>query len=100
MLSDLIVRELVPWLLAVGEDLPQHHAEAPHVTLCGEPPVHDALRGHPADGQHRMTAHLHKKRHNSIHEKPTLQDLLKSSKLLNMLTLLLFTVVIIMGDCQ
>jgi len=56
--SDLIVGQLVPRLLAVGEDLPQHHAEAPHVTLCGEPPVHDALWRHPADRQHRMTAHL------------------------------------------
>ena len=56
--SDLVVGELVPGLLAVREDLPQHHAEAPHVTLCGEPPVHDALRGHPADRQHRVTAHL------------------------------------------
>ena len=56
--SDLVVGELVPGLLAVREDLPQHHTEAPHVTLCGEPPVHDALRGHPADRQHRVTAHL------------------------------------------
>lgn len=47
--SDLIVGELVPGLLAVGEDLPQHHSKAPHITLCGEPPVHDALWGHPAN---------------------------------------------------
>lgn len=59
--SDLIVGELVPGLFPVGEDLPQHHAEAPNVALCGEPPVHDALWWHPADWQHCMTAHLQRR---------------------------------------
>lgn len=67
--SDLIVGELVPGLLAIGEDLPQHHSQTPHIALCGESPVHDALWGHPADRQHRMTAHL--QRESSPLQKPT-----------------------------
>lgn len=54
----LCVRELEPWLLAVGEDLPQDDPEAPHVALRREPPVHDALGGHPADGEHGVSSHL------------------------------------------
>jgi len=56
--THLAVGQLVPRLLAVGEDLPEDHAEAPDVALRGELPVHDALRRHPADGQHRASAHL------------------------------------------
>lgn len=75
---DLVVGELVPGLLAVGEDLPQHHAEAPHITLCGEPPIHDALWGHPANGQHRVTTHLQKR--SSFLQQPS-QGQLKGSEL-------------------
>lgn len=56
--ADLCVGELVPGLLAVGEDLPEHHTEAPHVALGGELAVEDALGRHPADGQHRAASHL------------------------------------------
>lgn len=56
--ADLGVGELVPGLLAVGEDLPEHHAEAPHVALGGELAVEDALGRHPADGQHGAAPHL------------------------------------------
>ena len=59
----LIVGQLVPGLLPVGEDLPEHHPQAPHVTLCGELPVHDALWGHPADRQHGVTPHLNTHTH-------------------------------------
>ena len=55
----LVVGELVPRLLAVAEDLPQHDAVAPHVRLDSEGPVQDALWRHPADRQHgRVTSHL------------------------------------------
>lgn len=56
--AHLTVGQLVPGLLAVGEDLPQDHAEAPDVALGGELPVHDALRRHPADRQHGAPTHL------------------------------------------
>lgn len=54
----LCVRELEPWLLSVGEDLPKDHPEAPHVTFRSELPVHDAFRGHPANGKHGVSSHL------------------------------------------
>lgn len=47
--THLTVGQLVPGLFAVGENLPEDHAEAPDVALRGELPVHDALRRHPAD---------------------------------------------------
>ena len=56
--THLTVGQLVPGLFPVGEDLPEDHAEAPDVALRGELPVHDALRRHPADRQHRASAHL------------------------------------------
>lgn len=58
VLQYLIVGQLKPWLLPVGEDLPEDHTKAPHVALCSELPVHDALRGHPTDGQHGVAPHL------------------------------------------
>lgn len=62
ILQHLVIRQLKPWLLAVGEDLPHDDAEAPHVTLCAELPVHDALGWHPANGQHGVTTHLEENR--------------------------------------
>lgn len=62
ILQHLIIGQLKPRLLAVGEDLPQDDAEAPHVTLRAELPVHDALGWHPANGQHGVTAHLEENR--------------------------------------
>lgn len=56
--SYLVVGKLVPGLLAVCEYFPEDHTQTPHITLCGESPVHDALWGHPADGQHGVTTHL------------------------------------------
>ena len=56
--ADLGVGELGPGLLAVGEDLPENHPKAPHVTLRSELPIHDAFRGHPANGEHGMSSHL------------------------------------------
>ena len=61
VLTHLTVGQLVPGLLAVGEDLPEDHAEAPDVALCGELPVHDALWGHPADREHRTSADLRRR---------------------------------------
>lgn len=58
VLQYLIVGQLKPWLLPVGEDLPEDDTETPHVALCGELPIHYALRGHPADGQHGVASHL------------------------------------------
>ena len=52
------VWELEPWLLSVGEDLPENHPKAPHVTLRSELPVHDAFGGHPANREHGMSSHL------------------------------------------
>lgn len=46
----LVVAQLEPGLLPVGEDLPQDDSETPHIALRGELPVHDALRWHPANG--------------------------------------------------
>lgn len=46
----LVVAQLEPRLLPVGEDLPQDDSETPDITLRGELPVHDALRWHPANG--------------------------------------------------
>lgn len=60
--THLTVGQLVPGLFAVGEDLPEDNTEAPDVALRGELPVHDALRGHPADRQHRTSAHLRRER--------------------------------------
>ncbi len=57
-LAYLIICQLKPWLLAVGEDLPEDDAEAPHVTLRRELPVHDAFWWHPANGQHCVSSHL------------------------------------------
>lgn len=62
ILQHLIIRQLKPRLLAVGEDLPHDDAEAPHVTLSTELPVHDAFGWHPANGQHGVTAHLEENR--------------------------------------
>lgn len=45
----LVVTQLKPRLLPIGEDLPQDDSEAPYVAFRGELPVHDALRGHPAN---------------------------------------------------
>lgn len=56
--SYLIVWELVPGLLAIGKDFPEDNTQTPYITLCSEPPVHDALWGHPANGQHSVTTHL------------------------------------------
>lgn len=56
--THLAVRQLVPRLFSIGENLPEDHAEAPDVALRGELPVHDALRGHPADRQHGAPADL------------------------------------------
>lgn len=54
----LVVAKLKPWLFSIGEDLPHNDSETPHVALRGELPVHDALRGHPADRQHSVSSHL------------------------------------------
>lgn len=54
----LIIGELEPRLLAVGENLPQDDAEAPYIALGGEFAVHYAFRRHPANRKHRMTANL------------------------------------------
>lgn len=54
----LCVGELEPWLLPIGKDLPQDNPKAPHITLCGELPVHDAFRRHPADGEHGVSSYL------------------------------------------
>lgn len=54
----LIIGKLKPWLLSIGEDFPKNDSKAPHITLCGELPVHDAFWGHPADRQHGVTSHL------------------------------------------
>lgn len=48
--ADLGIGELVPGLLSVGEDLPEHNPEAPHITLSAELAVKDTLRRHPANG--------------------------------------------------
>lgn len=45
----LVVTQLKPRLLPIGKDLPQDDSEAPDVAFRGEFPVHDALRGHPAN---------------------------------------------------
>lgn len=58
LLAHLSVGELVPGLLPVGEDLPEHHAEAPDIALGGEFTIQDALGRHPADGQHGPAPHL------------------------------------------
>lgn len=58
----LVVGKLEPWLLAVGENLPQNDAEAPHVALGGEFAVHYAFRRHPANRKHRMTSDLQGKK--------------------------------------
>lgn len=58
LFSHLIVPQLKPRLLPVGKDLPQDDSEAPNVAFCGEFPVHDALRGHPADREHGVSADL------------------------------------------
>lgn len=62
ILHHLVIGQLKPRLLAVGEDLPHDDAEAPHVTLCAKLPVHDAFGWHPANGQHGVTAHLEENR--------------------------------------
>lgn len=67
--THLTVGQLVPGLFAVGEDLPEDHAEAPDVALRGELPVHDALRGHPADWQHRASTHLRRKTRQCMYER-------------------------------
>lgn len=54
----LIVGELVPRLFSIGEDLPKNNSQTPNVALCGELSVHDAFRGHPTNGQHRVTSDL------------------------------------------
>lgn len=54
----LVIGELVPRLLSIGEDLPQDHPQTPDVALCGELSVHDAFRWHPADWQHGVTSDL------------------------------------------
>ena len=59
--THLIVRQLVPRLFAIREDLPQHDPQAPDVTFGGELPVHDALWRHPANGQHRVATDLAEK---------------------------------------
>lgn len=46
----LVVAQLEPRLLPVGEDLPQDDSETPDIALSGELSVHDALRWHPANG--------------------------------------------------
>lgn len=56
--THILVAQLKPGLFPIGEDLPHDDAEAPHVTLRSELPVHDALWGHPADGQHGVTSDL------------------------------------------
>lgn len=58
LLYDLVVGQLVPWLLPVGHDLPQHHSEAPAVALYGELPVNYWLGSHPSDRKQRLSAHL------------------------------------------
>lgn len=57
-IAHLVVRQLVPGLFAVREDLPQHDSQAPDVTFCGELPVHDALWRHPTNGQHCVATDL------------------------------------------
>lgn len=47
--SYLVVTQLKPRLLPVGEDLPQDDSKAPDVAFRGELPVHDAFWGHPAN---------------------------------------------------
>lgn len=61
-LQHLVIGQLKPRLLAISEDLPHDDAEAPHVTLCAELPVHNALGWHPANRQHSVTAHLKENR--------------------------------------
>lgn len=58
LFSHLVVPQLKPRLLPVGKDLPQDDSEAPHVAFRGELPVHDALRGHPANGEHGVSSNL------------------------------------------
>lgn len=56
--THLAIGQLIPWLFPIGEDLPEDHAKAPDVALRRELPVHDALRGHPADWEHCTSTHL------------------------------------------
>lgn len=58
LFSYLIVPQLKPRLLPVGEDLPQDDSKAPNVAFRGEFPVHDALWGHPANGEHGVSSNL------------------------------------------
>lgn len=58
----LIVPQLKPRLLPVGEDLPQDDSKAPNVAFRGEFPVHDALWGHPANGEHGVSSNLRARR--------------------------------------
>ena len=61
----LVIGQLEPGLFAVGEDFPQNHPKAPHIAHRGELPIHDALRRHPADGQHGVTSDLKEERRRS-----------------------------------
>lgn len=61
------VGKLVPGLFPVGENFPKHDAKAPDVALCGELPIHDAFRWHPANGKHGPASHLTGRRVSVLH---------------------------------